>query len=117
MTPSWLTVDAPRHHGHGRHHLYEGRGDHHRAQHGANGANASGTTRAMNSGSDYLSYEIYQDATRTTVWGNSGTGLFTPPTAPSKSPRTFTTYGRVPAAQDVPASTSYTDSVTATVNF
>jgi len=84
---------------------------------GNNAANASGTTRAMKSGSDYLSYEIYQEAARTTVWGNSGTGLFTPPAAPSKNPRTFQTYGRVPAAQDVPAGASYTDTVTATVNF
>ncbi len=83
---------------------------------GANGANASGTTRAMKSGSDYLSYEIYQDTGRTTVWGNSGGGLFTPAAAPDKNPRTFTTYGRVPSAQDVPTG-SYTDTVTATVNF
>ena len=84
---------------------------------GNNSANASGTTRAMKSGSDYLSYEIYQEATRTTVWGNSGTGLFTPPVAPNKNARTFQTYGRVPAGQDVPAGTTYTDTVTATVNF
>jgi spore coat protein U domain-containing protein, fimbrial subunit CupE1/2/3/6 len=84
---------------------------------GANSANATGTTRAMKSGSDYLSYELYQDTGRATVWGNSGTSLFTPPVAPSKDPRTFTTYGRIPAGQDVPAGTTYTDTVTATVNF
>ncbi len=84
---------------------------------GANSANATGTTRAMKSGSDYLSYELYQDTGRATVWGNAGVALFTPPVAPSKDPRTFTTYGRIPAGQDVPAGTSYTDTVTATVNF
>ena len=84
---------------------------------GNNAANASGTTRAMKSGTDYLSYEIYQEAARSTVWGNSGTGLLTPPAAPNKNARTFSTYGRVPAAQDVPASATYTDTVTATVNF
>jgi spore coat protein U-like protein len=84
---------------------------------GANFANATGTTRAMKSGSDYLSYELYQDTGRATVWGNSGGGLFTPPVAPSKDPRTFTTYGRIPAGQDVPAGTTYTDTVTATINF
>jgi spore coat protein U-like protein len=84
---------------------------------GNNGANATGTTRAMKSGSDYLSYEIYQNTGRTTLWGNSGADLFTPVAAPSSAPRTFTTYGRVPAGQDVPAGASYTDTVTATVNF
>ncbi len=84
---------------------------------GNNSASASGTTRAMKSGSDYLSYEIYQNAGHTTLWGNSGADLFTPAAAPDKNARTFTTYGRVPAAQDVPASASYTDTVTATVNF
>jgi spore coat protein U domain-containing protein, fimbrial subunit CupE1/2/3/6 len=83
---------------------------------GAHGTNATGTTRAMSSGSGYLSYELYQDTGRATVWDNS-TGLFTPPVAPSKDPRTFTMYGRIPAGQDVPASTTYTDTVTATVNF
>ncbi len=84
---------------------------------GSNGANATGTTRAMKSGSDYLSYEIYQNSGRTTLWGNSGGDAFTPANAPDRNPRTFTSYGRVPAGQDVPAGTSYTDTVTATVNF
>jgi len=84
---------------------------------GLNGASATGTTRAMKSGTDYLSYEIYQDSGRTIVWGNSGAGLLTPAVAPDKNPRTFTTNGRVPAGQDVPAGASYTDTVTATVNF
>ena len=84
---------------------------------GNNSANATGTTRAMKSGTDYLSYEVYQDSGRATLWGNSGADLFTPAVAPNKNPRTLTTYGRIPAGQDVPAGVSYTDTVTATVNF
>ncbi len=84
---------------------------------GGNGASALGTTRAMADGSgNFLSYEIYQNAARNVFWGNSGADLFAPPVAPSKAPRTFSTFGRIPAAQDVPAG-SYTDTVTATVNF
>jgi spore coat protein U domain-containing protein, fimbrial subunit CupE1/2/3/6 len=87
-------------------------------QAGQNGLRAVGTTRAMtNSASGYLSYEIYRDSTRTVVWGDSGGAAFTPPVAPSRDPRTYTTYGRIPPGQDVPAGTSYTDTVTATVNF
>jgi len=84
---------------------------------GQNAANATGTTRAMaTAGPDYLSYELYQDTNHSTLWGNSGAGLYTPAVAPNKNPRTFTIYGRIPPAQ---ASTigSYTDTVVATVNF
>lgn len=81
------------------------------------GSNASGTARRLADGtSNYLTYEIYKDSSRTSVWGNSGGDLHTPPVAPNKSPRTFTAYARVTSNQDVPAG-SYTDTVTATVNF
>lgn len=80
------------------------------------GANASGTQMRMANGTNYLNYALYQDSGHATVWGNSGTGLYSPGAAPSKAPRTFTVYGRIPAAQDLPAGT-YTDTVVATVNF
>ena len=65
--------------------------------------------------SNYLSYELYSDAARTTVW-NTGAGLYNPGAAPSKVARNFTVYGRVTSNQDVPAG-SYNDTVVATVNF
>jgi spore coat protein U-like protein len=81
------------------------------------GSNASGTTRRMTDGSsNFLTYEMYQDSSHSTVWGSSGTALFTPPAAPSKTARNFTVYGRIPGSQDIPAGT-YADTVTATVNF
>ena len=81
------------------------------------GGNASGSTRRLTDGSgNYLTYEMYQDSSRSTVWGNSGAALLTPAAAPSKAARNFTVYGRIPSNQDVSAG-SYTDSVTATVNF
>jgi spore coat protein U-like protein len=81
------------------------------------GSNTSGGTRRMTDGSNsYLTYEMYQDSARTTVWGNAGAALLTPAAAPSKTPRSFTVYGRMPGNQDVPAG-NYTDTVTATVNF
>jgi spore coat protein U-like protein len=81
------------------------------------GSNASGSTRRLTDGSsNYLTYELYQDSGRSTVWGNAGAGLFTPVAAPSKASRSFTAYGRVAGSQDVPAGT-FTDTVTATVNF
>jgi spore coat protein U-like protein len=80
------------------------------------GANASGSTRRMKSGTNYLTYEVYKDTGRTQAWGNSGADLYTTSPAASKNPRDFTAAGRVPANQDIPAG-AYTDTVVATVNF
>jgi spore coat protein U-like protein len=80
------------------------------------GANASGTTRRMTNGTDFLTYQIYKEAARTNIWGNSGANLLDTGTAPSKSPRSFSAFGRIPSGQDV-GSGSYTDTVVATVNF
>ena len=80
------------------------------------GANASGSTRRMQGPTDLLTYELYQDSARTTIWSSgAGSGLAIA-VAPSITPRSFTVYGRVPAAQNVGAGT-YTDTVLATVNF
>jgi spore coat protein U-like protein len=81
------------------------------------GSNASGSIRRMkDAGTNFLTYELYQDSGRSTVWANSGAGLLSPVAAPSKAARNFTVYGRVTSNQDVPAG-SYTDTVVATVNF
>lgn len=79
------------------------------------GANASGSTRRMASGAERLAYELYSDAGRTTVWGSVlASGVSYTPT--SKDPVNISVYGRVPAGQDVGVG-SYSDSVTATINF
>ena len=80
------------------------------------GVNAASSTRRMSSGADFLTYELYQDSSRSTVWGNSGGALYNSGTSPSKDARTFQVNGRITAGQDVSAG-SYTDTVTATVNF
>lgn len=80
------------------------------------GANASGSTRRMAGGSDFLSYELYQDSSRATVWGSGASAGQSIAAAPSKAARTFTVYGRVAAGQDV-AAASYNDTVVATINF
>lgn len=80
------------------------------------GANASGLTRRMRGATAFLTYELYKNAERTTVWRTGATNGLTIPAAPSKAARTFTVYGRVPAGQDVVAG-PYTDTVVATINF
>lgn len=80
------------------------------------GTGASVATRVMEDGSsNTLNYTLYQDALRSTVWGNTqtsdtvtgtGTGLAIP----------HVVYGRVPTGQTPPPGT-YTDTITATVYF
>ncbi len=79
----------------------------------ASGACATGTcTRAMNSGTNYLSYDLYTTSGHTTVWntvnGISGTG--------TGLAQSVTVYGYIPPAE-IAAAGSYSDTVTATVTF
>jgi spore coat protein U-like protein len=78
-----------------------------------NGSNASGSTRRMKSGTDFLNYEMYSDSGRTTVWNATNTVSYT---AASKATTGLTLYGRVPQGQDVPVG-SYSDTVQATITF
>ena len=80
------------------------------------GANAASSEHRLALGGNFLTYEVYQDSSRSTVWGDSGAALYNSGTAPSKDARTFPVYGRITGGQDVPAG-SYTDTVVATVNF
>jgi spore coat protein U-like protein len=80
------------------------------------GGNAAGSSRRLADGSgNYLTYELYQDSSRSSVW-NTGAGLLSMTPAPTRAARDFSVYGRIPGAQDVPAG-SYADTVVATVNF
>lgn len=70
--------------------------------------------RRMISGSNYLSYQLYQDSSATTVWGDTaGTGATVAGTGAAV---TTNVYGVVSAGQNVPAG-SYADTVVATVTF
>jgi spore coat protein U domain-containing protein, fimbrial subunit CupE1/2/3/6 len=80
------------------------------------GANASGVQRRMLIAGEFLNYQIYSDAGRTTVWGTGVTDDLNVVAAPSRDPRSFTAYGQVAMGQDVSAGT-YVDTVLATVNF
>ena len=83
------------------------------------GTHALVGNRHMSNATDSLQYELYSDSAGGTVWSNSGAGLvawpsFGPIGAGAGTPHTV--FGRVPAGQDVSVG-SYTDVVTATVNF
>ncbi len=86
------------------------------------GSNPTGTStaaapdRRMISGADYLSFALYQDAARTTVWGDVGTPSVVTYTSTGVAASTINIYGRIPAGQDAAVGT-YTDTVTATISF
>jgi spore coat protein U-like protein len=67
---------------------------------------------------DTLNYNLYLDVARTTVWGDgtASTATYTNTNPPVNTQVVVTIYGRIPAGQDVSAGT-YTDTITATINF
>ena len=81
---------------------------------GANATHAVGTSRAMlGATGNYLSYEIYTNTARTTVFNTTNTITGT---SAGKASTTFTLYGSIPAAQDVPTG-SYSDVDNLTISF
>jgi len=78
------------------------------------GSNAQGTTRRLSDGTNFLTYEIYTSAARTTVWNTTNTVTYV---ASSKAPSPIPVYGRIPSGQDVAVSSGYADVVNATVTF
>jgi spore coat protein U-like protein len=80
-----------------------------------NGGNYSGSRRMNDGGTNYLNYELYQDAGHATLWTNSGAGRVSY-TAANKAATTLTIYGRVPGNQDAAAG-SYADTVVAVAEF
>ena len=81
------------------------------------GGSGNYNARRMLSGANQLNYQIYSNASRTTMWGDgsNGTGSVTVAVAIPGS-ASATLYGRIPALQSVPSG-SYLDTILVTVNF
>jgi spore coat protein U-like protein len=80
---------------------------------GQNASHASGTTRAMISGANYLSYELYTSAAHSTVWNATNSVLYT---STGTGAGTVNVYGTIPAGQNANTG-SYADTVIATASF
>jgi spore coat protein U-like protein len=74
--------------------------------------------RTMQRAGEPLRYNLYLDAALGVVWGDgsAGTSLYSVRNARNNRDVAITIYGSIPAQQDVAAGT-YTDDVTATINF
>ena len=79
------------------------------------GTGATTTTRKMTSGANLLNYNIFQNTTRTTNFGNTS-GTDTLAGTGSGIAQTITAYGRIPA-QTTAAVGVYSDTVTITVTY
>jgi spore coat protein U-like protein len=82
------------------------------------GGSGSFNPRTMVSGGETLSYNLYRDAARSSIWGDgtAGTSTYTNANPPNNTTISITVYGSVPAGQDVSAGT-YSDTVSAVINF
>ena len=79
------------------------------------GASNGYASRVMKSGINTLNYNLYTSAARTAVWGD-GTGGSSVMRANKGGTTTLTLFGQIPAEKDANVGT-YSDSITATVNF
>jgi len=75
---------------------------------------AAQTGREMRSDANALAYNLFTDATRSSVWGD-GTGL-TSTVSGSGTAGGHPIYGRIPARQNVAAG-SYSDTIIVTISF
>jgi spore coat protein U-like protein len=88
-----------------------------------NGANVSGSQRRMNSGANYLNYNLFVDAGHANPWTTAASNS-TCTTASdcylgtgSGSAQSVNIYGAVPAVGSAPPTGIYTDTVTMTITF
>ena len=84
----------------------------------SDGSSSTFSPRTLRKGSEVLQYNLYRNAARTTIWGDGtgGTSVYTSANPANNSNVNVTIYGRIPAQQDVSAG-SYTDTVSAVINF
>jgi len=82
------------------------------------GASATFNPRQMQKGAEALTYNLFRDASHSTIWGDgtSGTSVYQIANPPNNTNVNLTVYGSVSAGQDVSAGT-FSDTVTAVVNF
>lgn len=84
------------------------------------GSNAGGAanfgSRAMKSGANLLSYQLYLNAGRTSVWGDGSGGSLTATGTGTGSSQSLTIHGRLPSLTGtIPG--AYTDTVTVTITY
>ena len=80
------------------------------------GTGATVASRRMTSGGDTLEYALFQDAARTTPWGDGTVGTSTRSSTGTGLQQSFTVYGRVPSGAAAAVGT-YSDTITVTATY
>lgn len=81
------------------------------------GGSGSYSSRQMTNGGARLLYQVYANATRTTIWGDGTAGTVTvTDTLTGFSSRNYIAYGRIPTFQPVRPG-PYADTITVTVSY
>jgi spore coat protein U-like protein len=82
------------------------------------GTSTTFTPRVLTSGSNTINYNLFTDASRGTIWGDAtgGTSNYVNANPANNQNIVVTVYGRITSGQDVSAG-SYSDTITATINF
>lgn len=80
------------------------------------GQSGSYAARTMNSGPNFLTYNLYTSAARSVVWGDGVTGG-TGAMSAGQGDTTLPIYGRIPGGQDAAVGAYSDDTITATVTF
>lgn len=77
----------------------------------------SSSARYLALDDDQLAYQLYQDSSRSTVWGSATDGLDMTISSFPESTTTYTVYARLMAVDSLPSSGVYTDTVTVTLSY
>ena len=77
------------------------------------GLNYDGTTRRMRNGTDYIAYELYQDASYNKTWTNTNTS----PGVGTNGTQIIQIYGKVPQSAVMVPAGEYQDTITVTLTY
>ena len=82
------------------------------------GGSSTFNPRRMTKGSEPVNYNLYLDASKSTIWGDGtgNTSVYSNPSTPVNQNVTVTIFGSMPARQNASVG-SYTDSISVTINF
>lgn len=81
-----------------------------------NGQSYSAGQRRMSGNGNFVAYQLYRDASRTQVWGNTDDAMVLGSTDSGANAVHVTVYGQVPAQPEVPAG-DYADTIVVTLYY